>query len=113
MLQVEEMAQKLARAHLKVVSVCQMEEFGFNEKSLETFRGISADNRIWRGRRVKTAGQGKSEWERLETMLPVSMLVCSWARGKGGRKACFLCSYSTFVVCLLPRVTLEFCRTQS
>lgn len=40
MLQVEEMAQaqKLARVHLKVISVCQMEEFGFNEKSLETFR---------------------------------------------------------------------------
>lgn len=39
MLQVEEVPQgkKLARAHLKVVSVCQMEGFGFNEKSLGTF----------------------------------------------------------------------------
>lgn len=104
---------ELARVHLKVISVWKMEEFGFNEKSLKTFRGISADNRIWRERWVKTARQGKSEWERLETMLPVSMLVCSWARGKGSRMACSLCSYSTFVVCLLPLVTLEFCRTQS
>lgn len=99
MLQVEEVPQgkKLARAQLQVVSVCQMEEFGFNEKSLETFsRRMNAANRIWRGRQQDRISQSG---DRLETLLPVSMLVCSGGKfGLKGREA----GRHVFFVLILP-----------